>query len=388
MKKLSWWRVLCGAAAAALLFALGFKGLAERSARLRGAAAPELRISSGTFSSSLDAVLKAEGFEDAARYKVSSALSKKLDLRRLRPGDRYTVAYSTWGPVKYLQVTSKRQNYLLFPSTAAGYSISVLPVEITTAAAKASGLIKSSLWESMSAAGVPPALILDYTDIFSWSVDFLTEVRDGDKWALAWDYGSDPSGKMITQKITAAYYDGQGTGRKAAAASGDGYYDEDGESVRSMFLRAPLHYRRISSFFTYHRFHPVLKYVRPHLGIDYAAPTGTPISAVADGKVTYAGMKGGFGRFVSVKHALGYVTTYGHMSRWAKGIKTGRRVSQGDVLGYVGMSGIATGPHLDFRVMLNGKPLNFLKMKYRSSGGVSGRVKAAVAAAIKALPAQ
>jgi hypothetical protein len=298
---------------------------------------PPLRISSGTFTSSLDAVLKAEGFDDAVRYKFSSALSKKLNLRRLRPEDSYAITYSTWGSVKYMSVTRDLENYFLFPVETGGFSLLVRPVELTQGAAKSSGRITSSLWESMSARGVPPAVILDYADVFSWSVDFLTEVRDGDTWALAWSYKTDPAGKALAQKISAAFYDGAETGRKNAAEYAGGYYDENGESLRSMFLRAPLHYRRISSYFTNRRFHPVLKYFRPHHGIDYAAPSGTPVSAVADGTVIFSGWKGGNGRLLIVRHGAGYETTYGHLSRYARGISTGRRVSQGDVIAYVGV---------------------------------------------------
>ncbi len=346
---------------------------------------PELRISSGTFSGSLDSLLKAEGLGDPERYRISAALSKKINLRRLRPADSYELVFSTWGPLRSLAITKDLQLYSLSALDGGGYGVSVEAVALRETSGKLSGGITTSLWDSMSAAGVPPAAILDYADIFSWSVDFLTEVRGGDRWAMAWDYKTDPAGKVVAQRITAAFYDGQETGRKAAAAWKDGYYDEEGQSLRSMFLRAPLQYRRISSYFTNRRFHPVLKYYRPHQGIDYAAPTGTPVSAVADGTVTYSGWKGGNGRLVMLKHGGGYLTTYGHLSRFARGVKRGRRVAQGDVIGYVGSSGLSSGPHLDFRVKLNGTALNFLKMKYRSSGGVSGTARQSVAAAIKAL---
>ncbi len=369
--------------AAAALAAGGF--LFVRGGPLRRPAEPSLRISSGTFSSSLDSVLKAEGFDDGARARVSSALAKKLNLRRLRPEDSYTIAYSTWGPVKYLFLTKELQDYYLFPEDGGTYSLSVRPVQVSTASAKASGVIKSSLWEAMTAAGVPPALILDYADIFSWSVDFLTEVRDGDKWALAWDYAVDPAGRTVSQKVTAAYYDGAENGRKDAAEYAGAYYGSDGKSLRSMFLRAPLHYRRISSYFTHRRFHPILKYFRAHEGIDYAAPAGTPVSAVASGTVAFAGWKGGNGNFVILRHASGYESTYGHLSRYARGLRRGKRVAQGDVIAFVGSTGLSSGPHLDFRVKLNGKPLNFLKIKYRSSGGLSGKAKASVAEAIRSL---
>lgn len=374
-----------GLAAAAAIFAAGGFALFRGGRTGPGQGEPGLRISSGTFSASLDAVLKGEGFDDKARGRVSSALSKKLNLRRLHPADSYTIAYSTSGAVKYLFVTKELSNYLVLPSSAGPYALSVRPVEVSTASAKAAGVITSSLWESMSAAGVPPALILDYADVFSWSVDFLTEVRDGDKWALAWAYTTDPAGRVLSQKVTAAYYDGAETGRKDAAAYAGGYYASDGQSLRSMFLRAPLHYRRISSFFTNRRFHPVLKYYRPHQGIDYAAPSGTPVSAVADGTVTFSGWKGGNGNLIMLRHASGYESTYGHLSRFARGVRRGKRVAQGDVIAYVGSTGLSSGPHLDFRVKLNGKPLNFLKIKHRSSGGLSGKARQAVAEAIRQL---
>ena len=376
------WYLLSGACAALLLAAgLYF----SRPWELALPDEPELRVSSGTFTGSLDSVLKAEGLDEAERYEVSSVLSGKLNLRRLRPEDSYELTFSTSGSLSALSITQALRYYELSVSETGEYGVTVRDVELKEASGKLAGTIKSSLWESMSAAGVPAAAILDYADIFSWSVDFLTEVRDGDKWALHWDYQTDPAGRVVSQRVMAAFYDGPETGRKNAAYYSGAYYDEKGESLRSMFLRAPLHYRRISSYFTNRRFHPVLKYFRPHQGIDYAAPSGTPVSAVADGTVDFAAWKGGNGRLIVLRHGSGYESTYGHLSRFAKGVRSGRRVSQGDVIGYVGSTGLSSGPHLDFRVKLNGKPLNFLKIKYRSSGGVSGRAKEAAVAAITAL---
>ncbi len=372
---------IAAGAAAALLLAAGVYSLRRV---VSGPSEPPVRVSSGTFSGSLDSLLKSEGLGDGERYKVSKQLARGLNLRRLRPEDPYSLTFSTWGALLKLTVTKDLKEYTLLPSSG-GYSLSVSSVELTASSLMVSGDIKSSLWESMTSSGVPAAVILDYADIFSWSVDFLTEVRDGDKWALAWDYKTDPSGKVVYQRIPAAYYHGSESGDKNAAAWGDGYYDENGDSLRSMFLRAPLHYRRISSFFTARRFHPVLKIFRPHYGIDYAAPTGTPVSAIADGRVAYAGWKGQNGRLIILKHGGGYESTYGHLSRYAKGVRPGARISQGDVIGYVGASGLASGPHLDFRLKLRGTPLNFLKIKYRASGGISGKAKAVVAAAIAAL---
>ncbi|OGS13672.1 MAG: hypothetical protein A2285_10710 [Elusimicrobia bacterium RIFOXYA12_FULL_57_11] len=380
------WLALAGVFAAALGAIAIITLLAGRGGDMPRPGARPFRVVTGTFTASLDLLLKNEGIGDAQRSRVVKALASKINLRRLRPDDSYSIVFSTSGILKYLVITKELNNYVITPATSGVFSLSVQPVAIRTSSSLAGGKITSSLWESMSAAGVPPAVILDYTDVFSWAVDFLTEVRNGDRWSLAWDYSSDPSGKIIAPKITAALYDGKETGRKTAAVYQGAYYDDRGESLRSMFLRAPLHYRRISSYFTNRRFHPVLKYFRPHLGIDYAAQSGTPVSAVADGVVTFAGWKGGNGRLVILRHSAGYETTYGHLSRYARNIARGRRVSQGDVVGYVGSSGLSSGPHLDFRLKQNGRPLNFLKIKYRSSGSVSGKAKEAVAAAIKALP--
>ena len=371
--------------AAAVAACIAFRAYSSPEA-VRARAGKMLVISSGTISGSLDDILKQRGFADADNYRISKAFSKVLNLRRLRPEDEYTIAFSTAAELKYMAITRDLKQYYVFPSTEpAAYRAFEQDLAISSEVVRITGEIGASLWESMSARGVPPDLILDYADIFSWSVDFLTEVRKGDKYDLVYEYSKAPNGRIVSNTILAAVYEGEETGRKMAGLWNKNYYDENGESVRSLFLRAPLRYRRISSYFTNKRFHPVLKYVRPHLGIDYAAPTGTPVSVVADGAVTYAGRKGGFGNYVEVRHTAGYVTAYGHLSRFAKGLRPGRRVGQGDVIAYVGATGMSTGPHLDFRVRQNGKFVNFLKIKYRSSGGVSGKDKTDYLGGLKVL---
>jgi murein DD-endopeptidase MepM/ murein hydrolase activator NlpD len=146
------------------------------------------------------------------------------------------------------------------------------------------------------------------------------------------------------------------------ANGNSGYFDGEGKSLRRAFLRSPLNYRRISSFFTEHRFHPILKIFRPHHGVDYAASYGTPIVTIGDGVVEYGGWKGGYGRFVSIRHNSTYTSTYGHLSGFGKGIVRGARVQQGQVIGYVGSSGLATGPHLDFRITRGGSFINPLRL--------------------------
>ncbi len=325
-------------------------------------------ISSGTFQTSLINVLdKHQFFSSAEQSQVAKAYAKLIDLKRLRPSDKYSIIFSTSRKFGYMVIRRGLKRYALFKKKEGGFRARMEPIKIYSQMKYSSGTIRTSLWISMADNGVPPPVILDFSDIFSWSVDFLTEVRDGDRYRVFYEEKKTKSGEMVSRKILAASYKGKVCGEKNAIFFRDTYYDAKGRSMRSLFLRAPLHYRRISSYFSYHRFHPILKYVRPHLGIDYAAPRGTPVSAVANGRVIYKGWKGGFGRYIAVRHGYGYVTTYGHLWKYARGLKVGKRVKQGEVIGYVGASGLATGPHLDFRIKRNGRYLNFLRIKYRPS---------------------
>jgi len=204
-------------------------------------------------------------------------------------------------------------------------------------------------------------LALELSDIFSWDVDFNTDFRKGDTFRVLveerWLDGEFRKyGDILAAELAV---DGK-TYRAYHFDAGDrpDYFDEEGKSLRKAFLKAPLSYRRISSGFTKRRMHPILKIARPHLGIDYAAPAGTPVSTVGDGTVTFAGRKGPNGNLVVVRHPNGYTTSYGHLARITKGIRRGAVVRQGDVIGTVGATGRATGPHLDYRIRRNGAFLN------------------------------
>ncbi len=338
-------------------------------------------ISTGTFKTGLNDALYGFGLSEKEKFKICKAYSKFFNLRRLKPNDEYSVIMSTSGVFKYVSIRRKLKDYLVFRRKD-GFVGSVKPVKVTSLIIKSSGTISSSLWNSMIFS-IPAETILDFADVFSWTVDFLTEVRKGDKYTVIYKIKKTDKGRIIDKKILAAAYKGSVVGKKTAVKFKNSYYNKKGQSMRSMFLRAPLHYRRISSYFSHRRFHPILKYVRPHLGIDYAAPIGTPISSVANGRVTYKGWKGGYGRFVSVKHSAGYESTYAHLRRYAKGIKVGKRVKQGDVVGYVGSSGMSTGPHLDFRMKHKGKFINFLRIKYRPTKRLAKKYKKEFAALYK-----
>lgn len=324
------------------------------------------KIYSGNFKNTLDDELIKFGLSNQERYKIIDAFGKNINFKTLGIKDEYTLILSTSNNFVSIEIDRgdsiysviKRDERYIFERINS-------KVEVSTSFVK--GNIKNILWTSMTELKVPPDVILNYTDMFAWDIDFLTEVRTGDEFGLVYEIKKNHKNKILSRKVLAGYYVGSVTGKKFSVYYKDDYYNEKGESSKSFFLKAPLQYRRISSYFSYKRFHPILKYVRPHLGIDYAAPTGTPVSSVADGVVLYKGWKGGFGNYVEIKHPMGYVTSYGHLSRFATNIYVGKKVKQGDLIGYVGMTGVATGPHLDFRIRHNGSYINYLKLKRSSN---------------------
>jgi murein DD-endopeptidase MepM/ murein hydrolase activator NlpD len=227
------------------------------------------------------------------------------------------------------------------------------------------GVIESSLWMSMKNAGVDPNLALELSDIYAWTIDFYG-LQKGDRFVAIYEKKFIDTNYIGLGKIIACRFENSGHsfyGYRFTQDSLEDVFDEEGGSLRRAFLKAPLRFKRISSGYSNSRLHPVLKIRRPHHGVDYAAATGTPIHTIGDGRVIFIGRKGGYGKRVEIKHNGVYTTGYAHMSRYAKGLKKGDFVKQGQTIGYVGMTGTATGPHLDFRVYKNGQPINPLKMK-------------------------
>ncbi|ETX05364.1 MAG: hypothetical protein ETSY2_23385, partial [Candidatus Entotheonella gemina] len=241
------------------------------------------------------------------------------------------------------------------------------------------GELSDSIYATLKAQGESTRLIRDFADIFAWSVDFATDLRQGDSFRLLIEehvrkgqpaeYHRILAAELINRnrKLQTIYYHHNKAG---------GYYRPDGRSMQGMFLRSPLRYTRISSRFTRRRFHPILKRYRPHLGIDYAAPRGTPVRSVAKGVVDWVGRKGANGKMVVIRHHNAYKSYYLHLSRYAPGLRRKKRVAQGQIIGYVGSTGMSTGPHLDFRLAKNGKYIN--PLKHRSIEG-PGMPKSAMA---------
>lgn len=235
--------------------------------------------------------------------------------------------------------------------------------------------IKSSLWNAMVDAGCDPNLILELSDIYAWTIDFFG-IQEGDSCKVIFEkqYIEDDTVSCGIGDILAAYFKNSGEGHYAFAYTQDGkkeYFDEEGANLRKAFLKAPLNYRRISSKFSNGRMHPIYHVVRPHHGVDYAAPSGTPVQTIGDGTVIEKGWdnKGG-GNYMKIKHNSTYTTTYMHLKGFAKGISKGSKVKQGQVIGYVGSTGASTGPHLDFRLQKNGTYIDPLKFKSPSADPV------------------
>lgn len=271
----------------------------------------------------------------------------------------------------------------------------IIEHEITEKLRSFSGVVTNSLWESAENAGMQPILIVNLTEIFAWQVDFNREVRPGDKWRLSVVEQFSKGRSIGWASIIAAEYINQNESYvgikfpKDDDKSSD-YYDPDGQSLRRMFLKSPIKFGRVSSKFNRARFHPILKKKRPHLGVDYAAPTGTPIRSVGDGRIQWIGRKGGSGKMIKIRHNSVYRTAYLHLSRYAKGLRKGHKVKQGQVIGYVGSTGLATGPHLHFSFYQNGRYVDPLGKKFPAADPVPKKLlpdfKAYVSEVLPLLP--
>lgn len=309
------------------------------------------------------------GMDNAGAHLLTAASDSIFDPKKLRSGNRWQAYYeadtSGRGSLRYLVYNEDKTGLFVFKCTPPYRAIHTeRPVSHTIKATEVT--ISSSLWNDMKAVGAPHLLILKLEDIYAWTVDFFA-LQEGDIFRVLYDESA-CEGELVD--IDTVFYAEFAHGGKTMPAirydQGDGsgiYWNAEGESMRKAFLKAPLRFSRISSGFSYRRKHPVSGKVRPHTGVDYAAPAGTPVMSIGDGVVISRGWAGGGGNTVKIRHNSVYTTAYLHLSRYASGLKTGDRVSQGQVIGYVGSTGVSTGPHLDFRVWKGGSPINPLTME-------------------------
>jgi len=303
--------------------------------------------------------------------KITSKFSELFDLTNSHPGDEFRL-FLTLGDsiLAFEYITIDLKKYRL-EKVDNKYTNQIITVDLNRKIEFVGGMIETSLWDAVIDQLPDVELFARITDIFAWEIDFLTESRTGDTFKMIYEtlYKDDQFVKC--GDILAVEYNLSGTRHQAFLYTDtDGYtdyYDENGYSLRRELLKSPLNYRRVSSGYSMSRLHPIFKIYRPHLGIDYAAPTGTPVVAAGDGKIKIKGWVNGFGNYIEIKHDFGLSTGYGHLSEFAQGVATNRRVRQGQVIGYVGETGIATGPHLDYRVRKDKKYVNPLKMTIPAS---------------------
>jgi murein DD-endopeptidase MepM/ murein hydrolase activator NlpD len=294
--------------------------------------------------------------------QLSSIKKDIFNIRRIRQGNSYSILLSTdsISQCKYFIYQENKVDYVVVDFSADTLVAFRGSKPITTKESSASGVIMSSLYETMQDNNINEHLANVLSEIYAWSVDFY-RIQKGDKFKVIYTEDFVDGESIGIGKIKAAVFNHGQKDYFAVNFNQDGtadFFDEKGSSLRKQFLKNPINYTRISSRFSYRRYHPVQKRYKPHLGVDYAAPTGTPIKSVGDGTIIAASYSRGNGRYVKVKHNSIYSTQYLHMSGIAKGIKSGTKVKQGQVIGYVGSTGLATGPHLCFRFWKNGQQVN------------------------------
>ena len=327
----------------------------------------------------LEAALRRGGLARPDAAQVIARLRGVVDLRRLAPGERLVVAA---GEEDVAAITYWRSPIERYEMTRAADSwrVQAVRVPVETRIAAVSGRLADSLFASMDRLGEGPALTTAFVGLFEWDFDFAADALPGDRFRLLVEKRFGGGAFLGYGDILVAQYASAGRAPLTTVAFADGqgrtaYYDAGGHSVRKMFLRAPLDFTRITSGFSHARVHPILGGARPHLAIDYGAPTGTPVRAVADGTVVASGWHGGNGISVTLRHPRGYETMYNHLS--ATLVRVGERVRQRHVIGRVGATGLATGPHLDYRVKRNGQWVNPLGEKFIPGEPVSPRRRAA-----------
>ncbi len=318
----------------------------------------------------LPSLLTSLGIDPASAHNMAVSLPDSiLDVRKIRPGDPWEAYYEkdsdpAVSAPSYMVYSNSRtvQTVFRFGGEPAAWRYEK-PLVRRREYADVS--ITSSLWNDMRSAGAPVMLISDLSDIYAWTVDFFG-LQEGDRFRVIYSELLCDGEVVAVDSIYLAKFNRGSTEIPAVMLDnrdgGNLYWSDKGESLRKAFLKAPLEFKRISSGFSYHRRHPVHGNVRAHTGVDYAAPTGTPVVSIGDGAVISKGWGGGGGNTVKIRHNSVYTTAYLHLSRYAD-IKVGDRVRQGQVIGYVGATGTATGPHLDFRVWKNGSPINPLTME-------------------------
>jgi murein DD-endopeptidase MepM/ murein hydrolase activator NlpD len=329
--------------------------------------------------STVFSTLSTAGVSSGSIVAILAAAKPLQNLARVAAGTAVSLAWASEGdsePSRLEFKVSQERSLVVEGKSGdkSGWSAHFKEAKLSTRTVAFTGVVTSNLWNSATSAGMDPLLIHRLAEIFAWQVDFNREVQLDDRWRITVEQQFADSEPIGWGDIIAAEYENAGTVFSAVRFANEGfknqYYAPDGNSLRRLFLKSPLKYGRITSGFSAQRFHPILKVNKAHRGVDYGAPTGTPIMAVGNGVVKFVGPRGGSGKMVQIHHNATYETAYKHMSRFAAGIVPGARVEMGQVIGYVGSTGLATGPHLHFEFFENGRYVDPQGLKFPSADPV------------------
>lgn len=349
----------------------------------------EFAVKSGD---SLSIIFQRAGLNDRDLYELFSESPESKDLRHIMPGQ--TIAFQVDNNEKLQQLTyvKDRLNSLNFTRTPKGFISKKIELQPDIQVAFRQATITSSLFMAGKNAGMPGSLIMELANIFAWDIDFALDIHRNDEFQVMFEERYLDGKKIGNGAILAAEFTNQGKTFKAVrytnAEGATHYYTPAGESMRKEFLRMPVDFARISSHFNLNRKHPILHTIRAHKGTDYAAARGTPIKASGDGKVIHAGNKGGYGKTVVLQHGQAYQTLYAHMHNYGKGIKVGSRVRQGQIIGYVGTTGLSTGPHLHYEFYVNGVVRNPMTVQLPKATAIANAEKANFLAQTQPIVAQ
>lgn len=366
--------------------ALPQEAIADQSAPLSSSAntepatttkTQEFTVKSGD---SLSIIFQRAGLSDRDIYELFSASADAKALRRIMPGEVMAFSLNNDKKLNELTYIKNQLTSLQFTRTEKGFSSKKLEREPEIKIAFRHASINSSLFMAGKNAGLASNVLMELANIFAWDIDFSQDIRRGDQFKVMYEEKYLDDKKIGNGAILAVEFVNQGKTYKAVRyidKDGDAnYYTPEGESMRKAFLRMPVDFARISSHFNLGRKHPILHTIRAHKGTDYAAARGTPIKAAGDGKVIHAGRKGGYGNTVILQHGQGYQTLYAHMQNFGRGVKTGTKVRQGQIIGYVGTTGLSTGPHLHYEFHVNGVPRNPMTIPLPKANSIANADKA------------
>jgi len=340
----------------------------------------------------LPSLLQRLGINDEDRQEFSAAIRQSNSIGSLIPGRSVLARVSSSGRLLLLRYLASDTTLVSVNRIKQSFEVTQQTIQPEMRPVMRSGDVQGSLFGATDAADVPDKIASEMAEAFSGDIDFHKDLRRGDHFSVVYEAFYFDGQLIKTGRLLAAEFINQNEAHRAVyfkdPQGRDGYFNAEGQSLKRAFLKSPMPFDRISSGFTTARLHPVLQIMRAHKGVDYAAPTGTPVRAVSDSVVSFVGKQGGYGNLIVLNHQAPYSTAYGHLSRFGKGIKRGGKVSQGQVIGYVGATGLASGPHLHYEFRVNGAQRNPLAMKLPTAYPLDSRYRAQFAAHAQPLTAR